>query len=217
MREFAANEVLGVARDASVEDIRKGYFARTKHFHPDVFARYRSQAVTHMAQEVFIHINRAYDRMREGAVAEGRAVLAGPALLPHDGWLASLDDMVAADDLEGSASGPSGAGGAGVIDRTSDAVDVIFNTAEDFMAQGDYEHARSFVASALHGDPRNRRLRALYYLIGGKQALLDGDPVLAASQFDSALAHDREYQPAREALDQLRASGDGGGLPKPLR
>lgn len=216
LREFAANEVLGVDRDASVEDIRKGYFARTKHFHPDVFARYRSAAVRHMAQEVFIHINRAYDRMREAAVADGRAVLAGPALLPHDGWLASLDDIAAApdhtaDNAPDSApdSAPGSSGGS---------VDMVFKTAEEFMAQGDYEHARSFVASALHGDPRNRRLRALYYLIGGKQALADGDTVLAASQFDSALAHDREYQPARAALEELRARGEhGGGLPKSLR
>lgn len=218
LREFAANEVLGVARDASVEDIRNGYFARTKHFHPDVFARYRSVAVTHMAQEVFIHINRAYDRMREAAVSEGRAVLAGPALLPHDGWLASLDDMAAAESEPGDEAKAADGASTEAMSSETDAVDMVFKTAEEFMVQGDYEHARSFVASALHGDPRNRRLRALYYLIGGKQALADGDTVLAASQFDSALAHDREYQPAREALQELRARGEHGGvLPKSLR
>lgn len=220
LREFGAHEVLGVARDAPVGDIRKGYFGRTKHFHPDLFARYRSRAVTHMAQEVFIHINRAYDRMREAAVADGRAVLAGPALLPHDGWLANLDDIASNEDPR--------AHDVDEDDTTSElttpdasanrALDTVFRTAEDYMAKGDFERARSFVASALHGDPRNRRLRALYYLIGGKQALADGDTVRAASQFDSALAHDREYQPARVALEELRARGEhGGGLPKSLR
>jgi hypothetical protein len=214
LREFAANEVLGVARDAGVEAIRDGYFTRSKHFHPDLFARYRSRAVTHMAQEVFIHINRAYDRMRDTAVADGRAVLAGPALLPHDGWLASLDDIADSDaDKPGSSAGLERKSPGKSDDKSTGEV---FAAADDFMAAGDYENARALVASVLHNDPRNRKLRALYYFIGGKQAQADDDPVQAASQYQTALSHDRGYQPARDALEQL--SGEhGGALPKSLR
>jgi hypothetical protein len=92
-REQAAHEVLGVAWDAEVASIRRSYFTLTKQFHPDVYARYRSAAVLQLAQEVFIHINKAYDRMRDAAVAAGRALVAGPALLPHSGWVAGLDDV----------------------------------------------------------------------------------------------------------------------------
>jgi hypothetical protein len=63
------------------------------HFHPDRFARYASPAVSLIAQEVFIHINKAYDRMRDAAVAAGEAISAGPALLPHRGWLAGFEDI----------------------------------------------------------------------------------------------------------------------------
>ena len=213
LREFAAHEVLCIEPDASVEEIRKGYFARTKHFHPDVYSRYRSPAIMHMAQEVFIHINKAYDRMRDVAVAEGRAVVAGPALLPHDGWLASIDDITSYEPEATGASPKSHAGGG-----ASQAIEQVREAAEEVMRSGDYEGARSLVASALHGDPRNRQLRSLYYYIGGQQALAQGDTVLAASQFEAALAHDRDYQQARTALDQLRASGEhGGGTPKSLR
>lgn len=93
MREAAANEVLGVKWDASVEEIRGAYFALTRRLHPDVFARHRSPAVQYMASELFIHINRAYDRMRDAAVASGSAIAPGPALLPHRGWLAEFDDI----------------------------------------------------------------------------------------------------------------------------
>lgn len=93
MREAAANEVLGVKWDASVEEIRGAYFGLTRRLHPDVFARHRSAAVSLIASELFIHINRAYDRMRDAAVASGSAIAPGPALLPHRGWMAEFDDI----------------------------------------------------------------------------------------------------------------------------
>lgn len=93
MREAAANEVLGVKWDASVEEIRGAYFALTRRLHPDVFARHRSADISLIASELFIHINRAYDRMRDAAVASGSAIAPGPALLPHRGWMAEFDDI----------------------------------------------------------------------------------------------------------------------------
>ena len=93
MREAAANEVLGVKWDASVEEIRGAYFTLTRRLHPDVFARHRSPAIQFISSELFIHINRAYDRMRDAAVASGSAIAPGPALLPHRGWMAEFDDI----------------------------------------------------------------------------------------------------------------------------
>jgi len=93
MREAAANEVLGVKWDASVEEIRNAYFGLTRRLHPDVYARHRSADISLIASELFIHINRAYDRMRDAAVASGSAIAPGPALLPHRGWMAEFDDI----------------------------------------------------------------------------------------------------------------------------
>lgn len=93
IRDSAAHEVLNVAWDADVAAIREGYFALTKEFHPDAYARYQSPAVLTLAQEIFIHVNKAYDRMRDTVVASGAAIAAGPALLPHDGWLTQFDDI----------------------------------------------------------------------------------------------------------------------------
>ena len=93
LRECAAHEALSVKWDAGVDEIRNGYFALTKQFHPDVVGRYRSDAITGLAQEVFININKAYDRMRDAAVAKGEAIVAGPALLKHKGWLAGFEDI----------------------------------------------------------------------------------------------------------------------------
>lgn len=211
LREFAAHEVLGVMPDADVVEIRDAYFARTKHFHPDLFAKYRSAAVMYMAQEVFIHINRAYDRMRDSAVVQGRAVVAGPALLPHDGWLAGLED-ISAEEMAPSVEHRPGEG------QQPRPLNLVQATAEQLMIAGDFEGAREYVADALHADPRNRQLRALYYLVGGKQAMNEGDAALASSQFEAALAHDRDCVEARTALDELRARGQHSGLyPRTLR
>jgi hypothetical protein len=58
-----------------------------------VYARHRSPAIQFISSELFIHINRAYDRMRDAAVASGSAIAPGPALLPHRGWMAEFDDI----------------------------------------------------------------------------------------------------------------------------
>jgi DnaJ-domain-containing protein 1 len=93
MRDAPAHEVLGVRWDAAASEIRRAYFELTKRLHPDAFARYRSPAIKLLARDVFIHVNRAYDRMRDAAVASGRAIAAGPDLLPHRGWLAPFEDL----------------------------------------------------------------------------------------------------------------------------
>lgn len=93
LRESGAHQVLGVAWDAGVGDVRAAYFELTKQYHPDVYGRYRSSAIEHMAEEIFILVNKAYDRMRDSLVSAGTAIVAGPALLPHAGWLVSFDEL----------------------------------------------------------------------------------------------------------------------------
>ncbi|MEM9490099.1 MAG: J domain-containing protein [Myxococcota bacterium] len=223
LRECAAHEVLGVTEDVGVAEVRRAYFACTKRYHPDIFARYGAALITERAQEVFIHINRAYDRMRQSLVASGQAIIAGPALLDHDGWLLGLDDIAAAaddsdDDSRGelppagliAAPAPRGSGKAAEFEALRDAIGRL-------IAAGEFEQARGRIADALHREPRNRRLRALYYVISGKQAQAGDDAILAATQFEAALAHDDECDEARTALDELRRSSASNTLPRFLR
>lgn len=214
MRESAAHDVLGVDEDADVVEIRDAYFDLTKRFHPDLFARYRSRTILHMAQELFIHINKAYDRMRDALVQAGRAIVAGPALIPHDGWMAGIDD------IQGHGAGEhqdesAGIGGQGAPDGWAGTRAGSAAGDEEVMAliaAGKFEQAREHVAAALHGDPRDRHLRALYYVINGRELLAAGEDTAAATQFEAALAHDRDCRAAHEAIEKLRASGRHSGL-----
>ncbi len=93
MREKAAHDVLGVEWDAEVSDIRVAYFVLVKKYHPDVLSKHDSSEISLLGSEIFIYINKAYDRLRDSAVAAGKAITAGPALLPSTGWIADFDDL----------------------------------------------------------------------------------------------------------------------------
>jgi hypothetical protein len=98
LREAPAHEVLGVSWEPQVAELRRGYFALVKKYHPDGYARYRSPGIALLASELFIHVNRAYDRMRDALASAGSGLIAGPALLPHDGWLAGFDEVTGTGD-----------------------------------------------------------------------------------------------------------------------
>lgn len=93
LRELPAHVVVGAAEGAGSRAIRQAYFDSVKRLHPDVVARYAEPAVTHAASELFIFVNRAYDRVRSAARAAGFAPEPGPALTPGRGWLIDLDDL----------------------------------------------------------------------------------------------------------------------------
>ncbi|MEO7730946.1 MAG: J domain-containing protein, partial [Kofleriaceae bacterium] len=82
LRSVAVHAVLGVARDADAEEIRRGWMDLIRRHHPDLVARRNAPAITHLAEELTILANRAYDRLRVALVAEGRATSVGPALSP---------------------------------------------------------------------------------------------------------------------------------------
>jgi tetratricopeptide (TPR) repeat protein len=86
LRERPAHEVLGVAVDADLRQVRAAYFALAKQHHPDAYARHRSPAVHQLAQELFIFVNRAYDRLRESALRDTGVSVPGPAMSGGPGW-----------------------------------------------------------------------------------------------------------------------------------
>jgi curved DNA-binding protein CbpA len=223
LRQSAAYEVLGVDEHADVTALRAAYFELTKQFHPDLFARYRSHAILHMAQELFIHINKAYDRMRNALVAAGHAIVAGPALIPHEGWLAGMDDIHGPGDERSFDSARMAApqrGGRSVPEHIEDQPSGRQGISDllALVRTGKFEEARERVAAALHFDPRDRRMRALYHVISGRELMAAGEETAAATQFEAALAHDRNCREAREAIEELRATGLHSGLyPRTLR
>lgn len=68
LRAAAVHDVLGVPADAAPEMVRRGWKALLHRFHPDIVSRRQVPALTHLAEELTVLANRAYDRMRAALV-----------------------------------------------------------------------------------------------------------------------------------------------------
>ncbi len=97
LRQAPVHEVLGVAPDAGPAEIRASWKNLVRRHHPDLVARRGAPAISHLAEELTILSNRAYDRLRAALVAEGRGVLVGPTLSAPPGWLVGFDDIQSGD------------------------------------------------------------------------------------------------------------------------
>jgi DnaJ-domain-containing protein 1 len=214
VRALAVHEVLGVARDADAEQIRLGWMNLIRRHHPDLVARRNAPAINHLAEELTILANRAYDRLRVALVAEGRAASVGPALTPPPGWLVGFEDISStgsilrsklaqtlqsggnAPQVEPLARPPSSAAAEG-----GEAFEL---RARVMLGDGDSANAQEVLAAALCVYPRSRPLRSLYYVASAISALGKGEVMLATSQLETALAHHEDCAEAAAILELLR-------------
>jgi hypothetical protein len=93
MRQLAVHDVLDVSQNPGPGEVRDGWMDRIRRHHPDLVARRNSPAITHLAEELTILCNRAYDRLRASLVSEGRAQAPGPAISAPPGWLVGFEDI----------------------------------------------------------------------------------------------------------------------------
>ncbi|HEU4734418.1 MAG TPA: J domain-containing protein [Kofleriaceae bacterium] len=213
LRALAVHEVLGVARDADADEIRRGWMDLVRRHHPDLVARRNAPAITHLAEELTILANRAYDRLRVALVAEGRATAVGPVLNPPPGWLVGFDDISStgsvmraklaqtlqstgnAQQVEAAPPSPPSAPHGG---------EAFEQRARAMLGDGDADNAQEVLAAALCVYPRSRPLRSLYYVASAISALGKGEVMLATSQLETALAHHEHCTEAAAILDLLR-------------
>jgi hypothetical protein len=219
LRQLAVHEVLDVDRDADADAIRIGWMKLVRRHHPDLVARHQAPAVTHLAEELTILCNRAYDRLRAAMVLEGRATSAGSVLQQPAGWLVGFDDISSReasvarmmprpeDDLMASVPMP-------LTSTPTQPLSVVqggeaFETrARVMLSGGDAHHAQEVLAAALCVYPRSRPLRSLYYVASALAALMKGEVMLATSQLETALAHHEQCVEAAQILEHLKRYGD---------
>lgn len=222
LRQAPVHEVLGVPDTAGPEVVRASWKDLIRRHHPDLVARRNASAITHLAEELTILANRAYDRMRSALVAEGRAAIAGPSVASPPGWLVAFDDLKSdpvgttaprqsprrferpptpIPDTPTPAPPPPPAAGQG-----SEAFE---GRARAMLAQGDANTAREVLAAALVVYPRSKPLRSLYYVATALAAVQDGELMLATAQLETALAHNEQCVEASKMLDQIRRTGTG--------
>ncbi len=215
MRQAAVHEVLGVDRDADADAIRIGWMNLVRKLHPDLVARRKAPAITHLAEELTILANRAYDRLRYALVSEGRANVIGSAVNPPPGWLVGFDDLSSASRtspgsipiptpvVNNAAPAPVAAQGSG-----GQGGEAFETRARKMLGQGDADTAQEVLAAALVVYPRSRPLRSLYYVASAVSALGKGELMLATSQLETALAHYEGCNEAARILEHLKRHGE---------
>jgi hypothetical protein len=182
--------------------------------HPDLVARRNAPAITHLAEEITILLNRAYDRLRVALVAEGRAASVGPVLTPPPGWLVGFEDISStgsilrnklAQTLQSGGNAPQ----VEPIPRPPPSTvphggEAFELRARAMLGDGDADNAQEVLAAALCVYPRSRPLRSLYYVASAISALTKGEVMLATSQLETALAHHEYCTEAAAILELLR-------------
>jgi DnaJ-domain-containing protein 1 len=211
LRSVAVHEVLGVTRDADADEIRRGWMVLIGRHHPDLVARRNAPAITHLAEEITILVNRAYDRLRVALVAEGRAASVGPVLTPPPGWLVGFDDISSTGSIPRArvAQTLQNTGNAPQVEAIPPPSQVQGGEAFELRARamlgdGDADNAQEVLAAALCVYPRSRPLRSLYYVASAISALGKGEVMLATSQLEAALAHHEHCTEAAAILELLR-------------
>ena len=219
LRQAAVHDVLGVPSNAGPELVRMHWKELIRKNHPDLVARRHAAAITHLAEELTILANRAYDRMRSSLVVEGRAATAGPTLTAPPGWLVAFED-IKSDPAQPSAPRPTPrrfegstvadraappAGPTGPVTRAAEPAlppssagqgsEAFESRARTMLADGDANTAREVLAAALVVYPRSKPLRSLYYV--------------ATAQLETALAHHEQCAEASKMLEHIRNHGGG--------
>lgn len=210
MRQLSVHALLGVSAEATPAEIRTSWRRLIARFHPDVLARFRSSAVIHIGEEIVILINRAYDRLRQTLVTQGKAAAFGSALVAPRGWLVGFEDVTTGEPLaprHRTASGRyatnPGVPGEGPV-LGGEGGDSFEVRARNLLRAGDVDDARELLAMALVVYPRSRSLRSLYYIASALVAARMGQQVLATSQLETAVAHDESCAEAQSLLVALQ-------------
>lgn len=212
LRAAAVHEVLGVPPDADPHIVRRGWKDLIRKHHPDLVSRRNAPAITHLAEELTILANRAYDRLRASLAAEGHALLVGSTLAEPPGWLVAFDDLKSGEGASAPRKTPNR------FERPPTPMPTPAPTpvgqGSDFevraraqLAQGDPNSAREVLAAALVVYPRSKPLRSLYYVATALSALADGETMLATVQLETALAHHEHCVEAARLLEHLRKHG----------
>ncbi len=218
LRQLAVHEVLGVDREAGPEAIRQGWMSSMRRHHPDLVARRSSPAITHLAEELTILANRAYDRLRAALVAEGRGTAFGPAISAPPGWLVGFEDISSDEEENATQQLPRLANRFTTIPPFGPAQttppplgvqggEAFELRARAMLGEGDANNAQEVLAAALCVYPRSRPLRSLYYVASAIAALEKGEVMLATSQLETALAHHDQCSEAAAILEHLRKHG----------
>ena len=180
-------KVLGVAPDASDEEIKKAYRDLTKKYHPDLHPDDKDAA------QKMNDINTAYDQIKNGSI---------PSQNPYGAQ--GYGGQAGAYQTYGGFNGwADWAGWNGTGQQQQQAERSEYAAAKNFIRNGMYREA----LNALSGVPIPERDGKWYYLSAGANMYL-GNKVAALEHAKRAVEIEPDNLEYRRLLEQLQSGGD---------
>jgi hypothetical protein len=140
--------------------------------------------------------------------AEGPAPSGGPAAA----LAARASQVVLGATIDEKPEAPAGDGEKPAEDQRAQ----LEASGRAALGESRWRDACEAFAAFLRLEPKNRAVRALYHVANGMDLRAKGEGVKARLQFETALAHDRDCEPARRALIPEGAGERKHGLFKRL-
>jgi tetratricopeptide (TPR) repeat protein len=199
---------LGLAGNATADDVRAAFLQLTKQYHPVRFGR-MALDIQRLSNEVFLALRAAHDALVKAARARR---LSGPIPIVRGSAPAGAGPPPSAPSpvRKSPASRPSGqqpvvrppspvrqTGGYPVVISRDEAV------AHDLLQRQQWDQARSVLHQLLARDPSSKRIRALMCYARGREAQLDRRVDDARVELQDALDLDPDLQLAKTALTEL--------------
>lgn len=232
---------LGLSPDAASEEIRARFLALAKIYHPNRFAR-RPADVIKLANEVFLHLRRAYQRASERPPAANERAAAAPAAVSSAAVVATVAAARASDvsppsqpklDVEAALarrrrarSQPLTTITAGTRPastppppsleqgpRRDEGQRVRFESALVDLRQGRLPGARTSLRALVAESPSDLEYRAYLHYVTGRMHESAGRAAEAVVEYDRALGFDPDMDLARRSRQSLAGNASRGGAP----
>ncbi len=189
LKTFSAqtdHEILGVDPRVDEGSLRAAFIARSKEFHPDLFAQYTTPEVRQLATQIFVRIKQAFTHLNDkikqrdpAAAAASLARVLGGAR-PNSSDRPVLRSPVSTGDESGS-------------------VVALISDAKRHVAHKRYEEAQRTLEKALSIDPNHSEVKIWFYTVRARRLKLEGDTQNAQEHYRLVLELDeKNLEAARE-------------------
>jgi hypothetical protein len=224
---------LGLSPGATADEVRARFLALVKVYHPNRFAR-RPADVVKLANEVFLHLRRAHQRLGDRATAKAERVAAATATAagtaPTSAFARAADispptqprlEVEAAlarrrrarsnpaQTASVGSSPPASPAALEVLDkvrRREEEQKERFDSAVVDARQGRLPSARATLRALVNESPSARQYRAYLHYVTGRMHESAGRTGEAATEYDRALGFDPALDAARRSRDALNGA-----------
>ncbi len=214
LRDLNAFQILDLEYTATTQDVRKSFAQLTKKYHPDRFAKFKSDAARLVGSEIYLRLRDAYQVLKTDAARE--------KLLAKLGGLANDTGPRPAITVEGTAPPPTPKAArpaaapppipkppapkakAEPARGPASGPNVIDGRFAKLLSESKYDEALKLARVDAMRHPGDRQAKARVEVCEGLRSMAQGDRMEAAERFEATLELDPDNEHAIRAVAEIR-------------